>query len=211
MASAARLNPFDESTYDVYRAGLVSPTERARTVQRFVESACDMAEIEACWWERAVYERAVRLFERRVLLVRVQGNASAYMTALAARVPDLYYPHEVDRLLKQVQSRDGAWNDVAALCNNAISNYADLTPEQLRNGLRIKDWMIDQERSASVHRDKLSSTPSFAPASTSTVCCRKCKASEVTVTLRQLRSADEPMTQCFACLNPTCRFQWRVG
>lgn len=230
-SSAARLDPFDPDTYDIFRAALVPPAQRARAALDIAQWRPNAEEVrpsdeqdeqddrdddanvtlqEAIWWERAVYERAVRRFERRVLAVRIQGDASAYMTHAASRVPDLYYPHELRTLHNQLDAR-GCWNAVRALAGGVVLDFADLTTDQLRAGLPLQDWITEQERSSHAHRDKLASVPSFAPASANATQCRKCRSTNVTVNLRQLRSADEPMTQCFACLEPQCRHTWRVG
>jgi DNA-directed RNA polymerase subunit M/transcription elongation factor TFIIS len=218
--SAARLDPFDPETYDIFRAALAPPalrTSAARDIATWRATGQDGEPVgdavslqEAVWWERAVYERAVRLFERRILAVRVQGDASAYMTYAASRVPDLYYPHELRVLRNQLNAR-GGWDAVRALAGGVVLEYADLTTEQLRQDLPIRDWLVEQERAAAAHNEKLASAPSFAPASAAATHCRRCRSTNVTVNLRQLRSADEPMTQCFACLEPKCRYTWRVG
>jgi len=210
MASAARLDPFDDETYDIFRASLVAPSVRARVARDMTTWSNDetFSLTQALWWERAVYERAVRLFERRVLAVRVQCDASAYMTHAASRVPDLYYPHEVNCLRNQLRAR-ASWRSVLDLVGGVVLNYADATNDELRAGLSISTWIDNQKRSSELQKSKLSEPPSFAPSTSMSTQCRRCKSTSVTVNLRQLRSADEPMTQLYACVS--CRFTWRVG
>lgn len=43
------------------------------------------------------------------------------------------------------------------------------------------------------------------------VTCPKCKGSQVIITSRQTRSADEPMTETVDCQNPLCKFHWRIA
>lgn len=192
----------------MYRAALVPPRIRAQAARDIHESGVPLQ--EAVWWERAVYERAVRAFERKVLTLRIRCDASAYMTYAAARVPDLYYPHELRVLHNQVRIRSG-WESVRELVDGTVLRYAELTTEELRSGLPIHEWITSQERMEVAHNDKLSSAPSFASSTSTTSACRKCRSTRVTVNLRQLKSADEPMTQCFECLEPSCRHQWRIG
>eukprot|EP00040_Diaphanoeca_grandis_P000431 m.15422 g.15422 ORF g.15422 m.15422 type:complete len:114 (+) comp10567_c0_seq1:185-526(+) len=41
--------------------------------------------------------------------------------------------------------------------------------------------------------------------------CEKCGHMEATVYERQTRSADEPSTQFYTCMNPKCKHKWKEG
>jgi len=52
-------------------------------------------------------------------------------------------------------------------------------------------------------------TDNLAAASTGTKCF-KCRGTDVEYTAVQTRSADEPMTIFYHCMNPLCRARWHV-